>query len=74
MRVKGLNIGRKKDPRGYYVAIADKETYFKIRDIVERLGLEVEDLGVMVGIRSKSWSKIEKLIEEAKSRGIEVHS
>lgn len=68
-----LNVGRRKNPQGYYVAVLEVETFKnKLQDVIEKLKLGFEISGNIVFIYSKSWSNIEKLINTAKSRGIEV--
>ncbi len=67
-----VNIGRKKTPDGYFIAVLDQEAYTKLREHLPRLGLQVEQCGGIIIIKSKSWSSIEKLANIARGLGIQV--
>ncbi len=67
-----LNVGRKKTPDGYFVAVLDSEAYSKLKDHICRLGLTVEDCGNFIIVKSRSWSIIEKLMNIAKGLGVQV--
>ncbi len=74
MRVEegALNVGRKRDPRGNYVAVTDVKTYEVLKDVISMLEMEVENSGNVVFIASRSWSRMSKLMREAESRGVKV--
>ncbi len=72
MDLNSLNISRKKDPQGFYVAIIGREGAAVIIDAVEELGLDIERSGDIIVIRSKSWAKLTSLMLRAKTRGLRV--
>ncbi|GGP19276.1 hypothetical protein GCM10007981_02310 [Thermocladium modestius] len=67
-----LNVSRRRDPQGFYVAIIGKERAAIIIDAVEELGLDIESSGDVIMIRSKSWAKLASLMSRAKARGLRV--
>ncbi|GEM_PF-617406 len=67
-----INVGRKRTPDGYFVAILDSEAYGKLREYLSKLGLQVEQYGNIIIVKSKSWSSLEKLINIARSLGVQV--
>ena len=73
VRVRGLNVGRRRDPGGNYVITMDLETYGLLRQWVDRLGLSVEVMGNVVVVRDRSWSRIERLVNAARGLGITVN-
>ncbi|WP_148678336.1 hypothetical protein [Vulcanisaeta distributa] len=72
-RVKGLNVGRRKDPEGNYVVAMDLETYELLRQSINKLGLNTEFMGNAVVVRDKSWSRISRLVNIARELGINVN-
>ncbi len=73
VRVRGLNVGRRRDPEGNYVVVMDLETYELLKQSISRLGLSVESLGGAVVIRDRSWSRIDRLLRIARGMGITVN-
>ncbi|WP_252900768.1 hypothetical protein [Vulcanisaeta sp. JCM 14467] len=73
MRVRGLNVGRRRDPGGNYVVTMDLETYELLKQLINRLGLSVETVGNVVIVRDKSWSRIRRLVNSARELGISVY-
>ena len=71
-----LNIGRKRDPEGYFVAVLSQDAYDKLKDVIDKLSLSnqvlVDRLGTAYMLRSKSWNIIDRLANIAKQRGIRV--
>ncbi|MFB6471063.1 MAG: hypothetical protein TU36_007540 [Vulcanisaeta sp. AZ3] len=74
MRLRGLNVSRRKDPEGNYVVTMDLETYDKLKDSIIRLGLISESLGNVIIVRSYAWNRVRKLVNVARELGINVHS
>ncbi|WP_460173584.1 hypothetical protein [Vulcanisaeta sp. JCM 14467] len=73
VRVRGLNVGRRRDPGGNYVVTMDLETYELLKQLINRLGLSVETVGNVVIVRDKSWSRIRRLVNSARELGISVY-
>ncbi len=78
MKIKSnsLNIGRKRDPQGYFVAIMSREVYEKLRDFVDQLMVTsqvvIEQAGTFYMIKTRSWSIMERIANVARQRGINV--
>ena len=73
VRVRGLNVGRRRDPGNNYVVTMDLETYELLKQSINRLGLSVETVGNVVIVRDKSWSRIKRLVNAARELGISVN-
>ena len=71
-----LNIGRKRDPEGYFVAIMPLDVYDKLKDIIDQLvsssKVIIDRAGTAYILRSKSWNTIAKLANVARQRGVRV--
>ena len=72
MDLDSLNVSRRRDPQGFYVAVIGREKVTTIIDAVEELGLDIERSGDVIMIRSKSWAKLASLMSRAKARGLRV--
>lgn len=70
--LNALNVRRVRDPNGYYVVAMGVELLRILENKVRELGLEVEVVGNIALVRDKSWSRVRRLVEVAKSRGIRV--
>ena len=73
VRVRGLNVGRRRDPGNNYVVTMDLETYELLKQSINRLGLSVETVGNVVIVKDKSWSRIKRLVNAARELGISVY-
>lgn len=67
-----LAVDRRRDPEGNYIVVMKVKDYENVKDKVNELGLVVELASDLVLIKSKSWSKVSRLINYARSRGIKV--
>lgn len=67
-----LNVSKRRDPNGFYVALIGKEPAAIIMDAVSELGIDVAREGDMIILRGKSWAKFAALINKARERGIKV--
>ncbi len=76
MESNTINIGRKRDPNGYFVAVLASDTYDKLKDVIDKMLLSnqilIDRAGNMYIIRSKSWNTMSKLVNAARQRGIRV--
>lgn len=73
VRVRGLNVSRRKDPEGNYVVVMDMNSYELLKSSISKLGVNVEFMGNVVIIRDRSWSRINKLINTARELSINVN-
>ncbi|MGC8606431.1 MAG: hypothetical protein ACP5GZ_03780 [Vulcanisaeta sp.] len=73
VRVRGVNVSRRKDPEGNYVVVMDIETYELLEPSLSKLGLNAEFMGNVVIIRDRSWSRINKLMNIARELGINLN-
>ena len=73
VRVRGVNVSRRKNPEGNYVVAMDLETYESLKQSINRLGLSVEAVGGVVLVKDKSWSRIKRLMNTARELGINVN-
>ena len=73
VRVRGLNVGRRRDPGNNYVVTMDLETYELLKQSINKLGLSIETVGNVVIVRDKSWSRIRRLVNAARELGINVY-
>lgn len=67
-----LNIGRKRDPQGNYVVVLTRNTYMKVKDIIEKLNFTCDDQGDIIFLKTRKWSEIDKLIKMAKGRDVKI--
>ncbi|WP_243666920.1 hypothetical protein [Vulcanisaeta sp. JCM 16159] len=51
VRVRGLNVSRRKDPEGNYVVVMDMNSYELLKSSISKLGVNVEFMGNVVIIR-----------------------
>jgi arginine repressor len=65
--LNALNISKRRDPNGFYVAIIGEHSFALIVDYINDLGLDIEKEGNMIMIKTKSWAKLAKLIKKAES-------
>lgn len=72
MKLRGLNVSRRRDPEGNYVVVMDLETYEKLKEAITRLGLNPEPMGSTVIVRDRAWNRIKRLTNIARELGISV--
>lgn len=69
----GLNVSRRKEPGGNYVAVMDRETYERLKSTISKLGLDVEVTGNIAIVKDKSWNHMRRLMNTARELGINVN-
>ncbi|ABW01197.1 hypothetical protein [Caldivirga maquilingensis] len=72
LRLDSINARKIRGPDGFFTVAMGIEVFRLIEDKVRELGLISEVLGDVVLVKAKSWSSISRLLQYARSRGINV--
>ena len=66
--LNALNISKRRDPNGFYVAIIGEHAFALIVNYVNDLNLDIEKEGAIIIIRTRSWAKLAKLAKKAEDK------
>ncbi|WP_291766637.1 hypothetical protein [Caldivirga sp. UBA161] len=72
LRLGSINARKVRGPDGFFTVAMGIEVFKLIEDKVKELGLTSEVLGDVVLVKGKSWSSISRLLQYARSKGINV--
>ena len=72
LRLDSINARKVRGPDGSFTVAMGIEVFRLIEDKVRELELASEVIGDVVLVKAKSWSSISRLLQYARSRGINV--